>query len=263
MANRRKAVPKQTEAELLRISLRRCCLCFKWENDLERKNGQIAHLDRSPKNNTLANLVWLCLPHHDEYDTIRRQTKSLGPAEVQLFRDELYAKLAEPLLEDDAATEVMHRYSLADDAVNKVINAEISTRIEQICQFFRLHEREWRASDQLERSGLSQKESDASCERTDQAIREKLKLPEGIWGLNPQGPIPAAWRASARRLARNWVQGRLTYKECVDILWVFEELYDFDMHYIIFGLPNGTLSAIQMCALSSFVFEHGQRRIHR
>jgi hypothetical protein len=36
-------------------------------------------------------LAFLCLPHHDDYDTKRRQTKSLTLREVKTARDRLYA----------------------------------------------------------------------------------------------------------------------------------------------------------------------------
>ncbi|MBN1912063.1 MAG: hypothetical protein JW818_20250 [Pirellulales bacterium] len=54
------------------------------------KRVQIAHIDRNPSNASERNLVALCAKHHDEYDTIPRQTKRLTPEEVTRFRDELY-----------------------------------------------------------------------------------------------------------------------------------------------------------------------------
>src|SRR5688572_5128365 len=266
MANRRTTIPEKIQTELLRLSRRRCCLCFGLKRDIEQKEGQIAHLDRNPRNNALENLVWLCLSHHDEYDTVRRQTKRLTTGEVASYRDELYQKLSELTAagsednepENDAALRVMHRYSFADDAAAKVITAEILTRIEQIYQFFRLYEREWRNLQKFEISGLTEQQADASYTRLDKELREKLRLPTGVWGLNPEGPIPPNWRASAQRLARRWMRGCLSYEECVDVLWVFDERYDFDLHYLLFGLPNESLSAIQMGALEAFVFQHGQ-----
>jgi hypothetical protein len=48
-------------------------------------------LDRDSSNNVEENLVFLCLEHHDEYDSRTSQKKGLIPSEVQVFRDELYA----------------------------------------------------------------------------------------------------------------------------------------------------------------------------
>jgi hypothetical protein len=48
-------------------------------------------LDRNPANCAEDNLAFLCLPHHDDYDTKRRQTKNLTEHEVKTARDRLYA----------------------------------------------------------------------------------------------------------------------------------------------------------------------------
>jgi hypothetical protein len=72
-------------------SRRRCALCFHFNNDWSQKNGQIAHLDQDPTNCDEDNLAYLCLPHHDEYDTERRQTKNLTEDEAKMARAHLYA----------------------------------------------------------------------------------------------------------------------------------------------------------------------------
>jgi hypothetical protein len=59
------------------------------------KEGQIAHLDRDPSNFAEDNLAFLCLPHHDDYDTKRRQTKNLTIPEAKTARDRLYAFIEE------------------------------------------------------------------------------------------------------------------------------------------------------------------------
>lgn len=271
MSSQRKAIPQNIQTKLLYLSRRRCCLCFGLRREIQQKDGQIAHLDKNPKNNSLENLVWLCLPHHDEYDTVRRQTKCLTASEVKAYRNELYEELKaltsvaseDDGQDNDPALEIMHRYSFADDATSKIIIAEIFTRIEQIYQFFRLHDLEQKRLDKMEASGYSEQESDARYQRKMTEIREKLKIPPGVWGLNPEGIIPVDWRTSARQLAQKWVRGRLSYEKCVDVLWIFDELYDFDLHYILFGLPNETLTGIQYGALKAFIFEHGQRAIIR
>jgi hypothetical protein len=61
------------------------------DNDWRQKEGQIAHLDRDPSNFAEDNLAFLCLPHHDDYDTKRRQTKNLTIPEAKTGRDRLYA----------------------------------------------------------------------------------------------------------------------------------------------------------------------------
>ena len=73
---------------------RRCCICWHLEGDLAVKDLQIAHLDRNRANNAPRNLVGLCLPHHDAYDTRRKQTRNFTAGEVRIYRDELDAILA-------------------------------------------------------------------------------------------------------------------------------------------------------------------------
>lgn len=93
----RRAVSKLTETSVLLKSRRRCCICFALNRDLRLKSGQIAHLNQRSDDNREANLAYLCLTHHDEYDSITRQSKGLTEQEVLVFRDELYDRLAEYL----------------------------------------------------------------------------------------------------------------------------------------------------------------------
>jgi hypothetical protein len=57
------------------------------------KKGQIAHIDRDSTNNTLSNLAYLCLEHHEEYDSRSRQAKGLTPDELRNYRDELHSSI--------------------------------------------------------------------------------------------------------------------------------------------------------------------------
>lgn len=91
----RRTIPSEVETQLLQLSRRRCCVCFGLDNDFERKKGQIAHLDGDASNNRLDNLAWLCLDHHDEYDSQTSQSKGLKRPEVIGYRDELYHAVAE------------------------------------------------------------------------------------------------------------------------------------------------------------------------
>ncbi len=75
---------------MLLTSGRRCCLCRYLGNDEAEKKGQIAHLDHDNANAALDNLVFLCLKHHDEYDSRSSQAKGLKTAEVRAYRDRLH-----------------------------------------------------------------------------------------------------------------------------------------------------------------------------
>jgi predicted Zn-ribbon and HTH transcriptional regulator len=85
----RKKNPKAYKDVLLK-SMRRCCLCFGLKGDHEEKKGQIAHLDHDPSNDKPDNLAFLCLDHHDQYDSTTSQSKSLQIGEVKAYRDKLY-----------------------------------------------------------------------------------------------------------------------------------------------------------------------------
>ncbi|MFS0670137.1 hypothetical protein AB1L12_19745 [Peribacillus frigoritolerans] len=82
----RKKVSSEIENELFFKSKRRCCICYCIENDLREKQGQIAHLDKNKNNNNIDNLAFLCLQHHDKYDTRTSQSKNYTKAEVKIYR---------------------------------------------------------------------------------------------------------------------------------------------------------------------------------
>lgn len=80
----------ESEMEILLKSKRRCCLCFGLNHDLKVKKGQIAHLDHNPSNDKPDNLAYLCLEHHDQYDSKTSQSKSIQINEVKSYREKLY-----------------------------------------------------------------------------------------------------------------------------------------------------------------------------
>ncbi len=89
----RNPVPNNTQDRVLLLSRRRCCICFGLNGDLALKQGQIAHLDRDNTNDDLDNLAFVCLPHHDQYDSKTSQSKGLREGEVKRFRKELYDRI--------------------------------------------------------------------------------------------------------------------------------------------------------------------------
>lgn len=100
---KRSKTPKPTETEVLQRSGRRCCLCVALKRDASMKRGQIAHLDHDPSNNEVSNLVFLCLDHHEQYDSQTSESKGLSQAEVKSYRDKLDAKLPALLSGERAA----------------------------------------------------------------------------------------------------------------------------------------------------------------
>jgi hypothetical protein len=80
---------------------RRCCVCFGLNADRREKKGQVAHLDGDPSNNSLDNLAFLCLEHHDQYDSRTSQSKGLTIDEVKKYRDELRAFVSQTMPPSD------------------------------------------------------------------------------------------------------------------------------------------------------------------
>jgi hypothetical protein len=72
---------------------------------MTEKQGQIAHIDRNPENNDPNNLAFLCLEHHDRYDSKPSQSKGLTHEEVRRYREELlHALHSSRLLHPDLST---------------------------------------------------------------------------------------------------------------------------------------------------------------
>lgn len=91
----RKKIPRDVQASVLIKCRRRCCLCaFFFDGDLTIKQGQIAHLDGDRSNVAEDNLVFLCLDHHNEFDSPSVQGKSIVENEVRYAREELARALA-------------------------------------------------------------------------------------------------------------------------------------------------------------------------
>ncbi len=89
----RKNSPNDVITEVLTRSRRRCCLCYGLNRDADIKQGQVAHLDQNRENNRPDNLAFLCLPHHDSYDSETRQSKGFTIGEAKVYRDELYSHI--------------------------------------------------------------------------------------------------------------------------------------------------------------------------
>jgi hypothetical protein len=96
----RKSIAQSTEREVLIRSKRRCAMCFGLSKDMAIKQGQIAHIDKDNANAALDNLVFLCFNHHDEYDSITRQSKGITAFELKYYRDELHS-----YIQDSSGTE--------------------------------------------------------------------------------------------------------------------------------------------------------------
>lgn len=85
----RVAPSRDTETAILVNCGRRCALCTGLNNDHAVKKGQIAHIDRDSSNSSYENLAFLCIPHHDDYDSVSRQSKSFKPDELRHYKKEV------------------------------------------------------------------------------------------------------------------------------------------------------------------------------
>ena len=86
----RKKINPAVETQILVNCRRRCCLCFFLEGKTDVRTGQIAHIDGNRSNNKADNLVWLCLEHHDQYDSRTSQTKNLTANELKHYKNDLH-----------------------------------------------------------------------------------------------------------------------------------------------------------------------------
>ncbi len=91
--NGRKAITREIETNILTKSRRQCCLCVFLDGDNSVKNGQLAHIDHNSSNSREDNLVYLCLEHHNQYDSVYRQSKKITSSEVKYYKSSLYKKL--------------------------------------------------------------------------------------------------------------------------------------------------------------------------
>jgi len=91
----RKKIPTEIQTQVLIQCRRRCCICYGLERDYKIKRGQIAHINNNRNDNRLDNLAFLCLPHHDEYDSTTSQSKNLTKNEIREFRKELQNEIDE------------------------------------------------------------------------------------------------------------------------------------------------------------------------
>lgn len=84
----------KSELKVLYESRRRCCLCFHLQNDLLEKKGQIAHINKNSSDSREANLAWLCLDHHDTYDSKSSQSKNYTQQELREAKRDLVKQMS-------------------------------------------------------------------------------------------------------------------------------------------------------------------------
>jgi hypothetical protein len=219
----------------------------------------MAHLDHDPCNNNLDNLAWLCLTHHDQYDSIHRQAKGITIEEAKSYRAKLYAFIEDARpgrIKSDCVLEMLDRYSMPDEAVIKEITGEILGRIDLIQQFTRLDKEVYES---LSEKGIVNNQGDAYYFELEKLVKEKMNFPHAIWVLQTADHLWPSWNEEVGGLAKRWIRGVLTDDEHADLFQLFEEAYELDLYYIFFGLPAHNLSPPQIRALSRFTSGRGQQ----
>lgn len=101
-------------------------MCCYLDGELTPQQGQVAHIDRDPSNNSGENLAFLCLRHHDEYDSRRSQSKGFTPAELIRYRDKLYAFVEKNVAHIESTVAPRPQLAVADKV--EMLESLIATR---------------------------------------------------------------------------------------------------------------------------------------
>jgi hypothetical protein len=145
-------------------------------NDIggERK-GQIAHLNKNPKDSSFNNLVWLCLDHHDEFDGRTSQSKGYTPKEVRQYRDQLYRRTERYLqatFDGESDVKFVELKPLPEATVYERLKDEFRKELGFIDKPWRFNL--WQVADQPELFAYkSSNGSDGVC------LVERIDLPDG------------------------------------------------------------------------------------
>jgi hypothetical protein len=270
MTKRRPTVPTSSQTKLLFQSGRRCAMCFGLNGDIEVKEGQIAHLDHDTSNNNPDNLAWLCLFHHDQYDSIRRQAKGIKLQEVKIYRTQLYSQLSVLLSKNtgdkgkqfnqtrsDEILELLDRYSGANETTTNEIITEIINRIDLIHQFTLLDEE---VAKLLKSQGIEDDGGDAHYAMLEMLVEQKLNFPNAMCVLQSASQLWPSWKMEIEEWAKEWIGGLMNDEAYEEMLQNFEEGYELDLLFIFYGHSSYHLLPPQVRALWRFTHEHGQRK---
>lgn len=136
-------VNKSDEKQVLVASRRKCCLCYFLDGERNKRKGQIAHLNRNSTKSEISNLVYLCLDHHDDFDSRTSQSKGYVISEVEEYRNRLYQELG--------TMGIMSLASAVEDTFSSVshFSADMKCVVLDDDRFSFLH-KPWRSVWQLE-----------------------------------------------------------------------------------------------------------------
>lgn len=117
----RPKIPPEVETRVLRSTRRRCPLCYYIDNLEGVVEGQIAHLNRNPNDNSFDNLAFLCLRHHSLYDSTNSQHKNFTIREVKEYRNFLIQRFEENPRFELYRDSIDRKFYLQLDGVTKLV----------------------------------------------------------------------------------------------------------------------------------------------
>ena len=116
---KRKNTPTEIETNVLTKCQRRCALCYAETFDLKLRKGQIAHINGDRSDAREANLAWLCLEHHSEFDSKTSQTKNWTPSELRRWK----ARVEELMSLKDQQAEIPATIEVAGDYESQTVES--------------------------------------------------------------------------------------------------------------------------------------------
>lgn len=219
-------IPREIETEVLLLSGRRCSLCFGLHSDFEPKKGQIAHIDHDSANGAIGNLAFLCLAHHDDYDSSTSQSKGFTISELKIYRDRLHAKVRERVSPEQKLRELLEQNTLEEEVVRDATDRLWALDSSQIGEQCRERLRRLVAATNAFQKVVSEIPTELPDEELDSLLGyEKKKclisfgLPEDLYGLDGDVCCDDEWLPTVEPFLDEWGRGYLTHKECSELLW--------------------------------------------
>jgi hypothetical protein len=264
MKSHRIAVPQKVQLEVLSLSARRCALCFGIDGDFTEKAGQIAHLDQNRQNNDASNLAFLCLRHHDEFDSTRSQSKGYLMTEVVRYRSDLHsavhARLRQAEITDSLAElleaqalrlqEALDRFDSLSQS-SDFLYAEVMLRIHALCEYAKMENKY---------SGTVESTADPDHWDFRAATTKLLGIP--FWAhriLDGSVELDELVEESEMFFGL-WVSGHGSPKACREFEDFVDDYLDLDLGWIICGVPYTELPSGGYYSLLAFFHKFGTRR---
>lgn len=262
------AVPEKIQLEVLSQSARRCALCFGLEGDFTEKAGQIAHLDKNPRNNELSNLAFLCLLHHDAFDSTRSQSKGYVRSEIARYRSDLHEAVAERLRKAEVAESLAELLEEQSQRLQEALSrfdslsrstsflyAEIMLRFRALAEYAKLSEED------MKRAGEENNETvlDKDGWNFHIATTKLLGMPFGMMGLYGMSEEMVDLIEESKVFFGLWVRGRSSPSACREFEEYVDDYLDLDLGWIICGIRYTELPSGGYRSLLSFFHRFGTR----